>query len=88
MSKGPDKGPKAVAICIAFTVLAGVFVIGRCVARFGLVRNPGPDDLLIAFALLSSIALTVLIWDGESYHDSGMSDPDHSQNSSMDWENI
>jgi len=71
MSDHTDKGPKAVAISVGFTVIAGVFVIGRCVARFGLVKNPGPDDYLIIFALVCSIVMTLLIWDGE-FHQLGL----------------
>ena len=60
-----NRGPEAIVTCISFTAVAGAFVVSRCIARFGLVRNHGPDDFLILLSLAFSIALTICIWDGE-----------------------
>jgi len=59
--KDDNKGPGSIATCIAFTVISGVFVIARIAARVGLVRNPGPEDLLIVVSLLCSIAFVALL---------------------------
>jgi hypothetical protein len=57
-----NRGGSVVSTSIAFVAIAGCVVTGRIVARVGLVRNTGPDDILIVASLLCSVALTVLIW--------------------------
>lgn len=62
VGRGPNhRGAQAVAISIAFTVIAGCFVGLRAIARFGLVRNCGIEDVFIIVALGLSIALAALI---------------------------
>jgi hypothetical protein len=56
-----SRGYAAVAISIAFVAIAGTFVAIRFVARLGLVRRCGADDLLIIAAMGLSAALTALI---------------------------
>jgi hypothetical protein len=57
-----NRGGPAVATAIAFVAIAGVITLSRVVTRLCLVRNAGPDDILIVAALLCSVALTILIW--------------------------
>lgn len=40
------------------STLAGIFVTLRCVSRFYLIRNPGPDDFLIILAMLLTLGYT------------------------------
>ncbi len=59
---GPDpRGAQAIAVSTAFTVLAGIFVALRGIARFGMVRNCGIEDVFIIIAFISCVALTALI---------------------------
>ena len=55
------RGRNAFNTSIAFDAVAAVFVIGRCIARFGMVRICGADDVLIMFAFVAAITFTALV---------------------------
>ena len=54
-------GMEAVTISAIFVSIAGVFVVLRCVSRFGLTWTYGSDDILMLFSLAFSLTFTVLI---------------------------
>ncbi|KAK0636423.1 integral membrane protein [Bombardia bombarda] len=47
---------------VIMTTIATIFVVLRCVSRFVLIRNPGPDDYLIIAALLLTIGYLIDIF--------------------------
>ncbi|KAJ5153320.1 uncharacterized protein N7482_009798 [Penicillium canariense] len=52
---------RVLLITTLFTVLASLFVAARLWTRFRIVKSPGYDDLLVLFALLSSITFYAFI---------------------------
>lgn len=56
-----DRGMQAVVTAAVFTGLAFVFILIRCVSRFVVIKQAGPEDYLIIFALALSIGVTVII---------------------------
>ncbi|KAK0720169.1 integral membrane protein [Lasiosphaeris hirsuta] len=47
---------------VVMTTMAGLFVIFRCISRFILIRNPGPDDYFMLAALLLTVGYVVEIF--------------------------
>ncbi|KAK3942531.1 hypothetical protein QBC46DRAFT_362537 [Diplogelasinospora grovesii] len=47
---------------VVMTAMAGIFVCLRCISRFYLIRNPGPDDYLIIGATIFTIGYVVDIF--------------------------
>ncbi|KIX03446.1 uncharacterized protein Z518_06998 [Rhinocladiella mackenziei CBS 650.93] len=58
---GLDRGMQAVATAAVFNAFALLFILIRCVSRFTIIKQVGPEDYLIIFALILSIGLTVTI---------------------------
>ncbi|KAJ9610699.1 hypothetical protein H2200_005476 [Cladophialophora chaetospira] len=58
---GADRGMQAVVTATIFTALAGLFVILRCISRFWVIHQPGPEDYFIIFAMVLSVATTITI---------------------------
>jgi len=52
---------QAVVTTVVFNVLAFVFILIRCVSRFVVIKQAGPEDYLIIFAFILSIGLTATI---------------------------
>jgi hypothetical protein len=61
-SQGPNvRGEQLVGITFAFTALAALFVILRCITRFGFARTWFVEDIAIICALVFSTAYTALV---------------------------
>ena len=58
---GLDRGMQAVVIVTVFNGLAFLFITIRCISRFIVIEQAGPDDYLIIFAVILSIGGTVII---------------------------
>ena len=58
---GPDRGMQAVVTASAFTGLALLFVVMRCISRFCVIKQAGTEDYLAIIAILLSISTTVII---------------------------
>ncbi|OAG40135.1 hypothetical protein AYO21_05613 [Fonsecaea monophora] len=58
---GLERGVHAVVTAAVFNAFAFVFIVLRCISRFMVVRQAGPEDYLIIFALVLSFGLTVTI---------------------------
>ncbi|KIW10642.1 hypothetical protein PV08_11606 [Exophiala spinifera] len=56
-----ERGMQAVVTAAVFNALAFLFIVARCVSRFIILKQAGPEDYLILFALALSIGLTVII---------------------------
>ncbi|KAK5044881.1 hypothetical protein LTR84_010419 [Exophiala bonariae] len=56
-----DRGTQAVVTASAFTGLALLFVVIRCISRFCVIKQAGTEDYLAIVALILSIGLTVII---------------------------
>jgi len=54
-----SRGSAVVAIAVAFTVIAAVFVTARLVARVGLLKNGGLDELAVVVAMVSYLCLDI-----------------------------
>lgn len=54
-------GRSAFNTSVVFDAVAAVFVLGRCIARFGMVRTCGADDVLILSAFVAAVAFTALV---------------------------
>ncbi|EXJ80174.1 hypothetical protein A1O1_08316 [Capronia coronata CBS 617.96] len=65
------RGPALEYVCIIFSALAIFIVTARLYSRLLITRAPGLDDLLAVFALLFSIALSVLVIIGNKLYYSG-----------------
>ncbi|KAK4113422.1 hypothetical protein N656DRAFT_616998 [Canariomyces notabilis] len=44
---------------VVMTAMAALFVLGRCISRFILIHNPGPDDYLMICSLLLTVGYVV-----------------------------
>lgn len=55
------RGRHAFNTSLAFDAVAAIFVTGRCIARFGMVRTCGADDVLILVAFISALIFSVLV---------------------------
>ncbi|KIW24041.1 uncharacterized protein PV07_09780 [Cladophialophora immunda] len=58
---GLERGMQAVVTAAVFNALAFVFIVLRCISRFMVIHQAGPEDYLIIFALVLSVGLTVTI---------------------------
>ncbi|KIW80727.1 hypothetical protein Z517_07343 [Fonsecaea pedrosoi CBS 271.37] len=58
---GLERGLHAVVTAAVFNTFAFVFIVLRCISRFMIVHQAGPEDYLIIFALVLSFGLTVTI---------------------------
>jgi hypothetical protein len=58
---GLERGMQAVVTAAVFNGLAFIFIVLRCISRFWILHHGGPEDYLIIFALLLSVATTVTI---------------------------
>lgn len=58
---GLDRGMQAVVTASAFTGVAFLFVVVRCISRFYVLKQAGTEDYLAIVAVLLSIATTVTI---------------------------
>ena len=58
---GMERGMQAVVTAAAFNSLAFIFIVIRCISRFWVIHQVGPEDYLIIFALVLSLGLTVTI---------------------------
>ncbi|KAI1628765.1 50S ribosomal protein L36e [Exophiala viscosa] len=58
---GLERGMQAVVTAVVFNALAFLFIAIRCVSRFCLIKQAGPEDYLIIFALITSFGLTAII---------------------------
>jgi hypothetical protein len=56
-----DRGTQAVLTVAAFNAVAFVFIVLRCISRFWVVHQAGPEDYLIIFALACAVGVTVSI---------------------------
>ncbi|KAM7193121.1 hypothetical protein V8F33_007993 [Rhypophila sp. PSN 637] len=51
-----------IAVSVVMVTVAAIFVVLRCISRFILIRNPGPDDYLIILAMLLTIGYLINIF--------------------------
>ncbi|KAM7216426.1 hypothetical protein V8F06_008139 [Rhypophila decipiens] len=51
-----------IAVSVVMVTMAAIFVVLRCISRFILIRNPGPDDYLIILAMLLTIGYLINIF--------------------------
>lgn len=59
MTSGHASGASVVGVTVSFTVIAFIVTVLRLITRLTIVRNAGLDDLIITFAMVFSIVLTV-----------------------------
>jgi len=57
----PDRGPAVFGVTTATLALATLFVAGRMVSRFGIVRRTGTDDYVMVFAWLLAVSLSLSV---------------------------
>jgi hypothetical protein len=50
--KGQSKGPTTIGIVVSMTILSFLFVTCRLITRFGIIKNPGIEDYVIAIAMV------------------------------------
>jgi hypothetical protein len=55
-----SRGPTAIILTVVFTSLAAGLVLARLFARFIILRNPGPDELVITISLVSRYQIFIL----------------------------
>lgn len=58
---GLERGTQSVVTAAVFNALALFFILIRCISRFWIVGQVGPEDHLIIFALVLSIGFTVTV---------------------------
>ena len=56
-----ERGMQAVVTAVVFNALALVFIVLRCISRFWVIHQAGPEDYLIIFAFVLSVGTTVTI---------------------------
>jgi hypothetical protein len=56
-SDSASRGSSIIITSVIFTVFAALIVVARLIARFGLLKNGGRDEIAIVIALFTSIAL-------------------------------
>lgn len=59
MTSGHASGASVVGVTVSFTVIAFIVTVLRLITRLTIVRNAGLDDLIITFAMVFSIVLTL-----------------------------
>ena len=59
MTSGHASGASVVGVTVSFTVIAFIVTVLRLITRLTIVRNAGLDDLIISFAMVFSIVLTI-----------------------------
>ncbi|KAM7204710.1 hypothetical protein V8F20_003494 [Naviculisporaceae sp. PSN 640] len=57
-----------IATSVVMITMAAIFVVLRCISRFILIKNPGPDDYLIVLAMLLTIGYLVNIFILREHH--------------------
>ncbi|KAK4249047.1 hypothetical protein C7999DRAFT_30411 [Corynascus novoguineensis] len=57
----PDRGPAVFGVTTATLAVATLFVAGRMLSRFGIVRRTGADDYVIVLAWLLAVSLSLSV---------------------------
>jgi hypothetical protein len=58
---GLERGTQSVVTAAVFNALAFLSIVIRCISRFWIVGQAGPEDYLIISALVLSIGFTVTV---------------------------